>query len=293
MNTKTSLQLEKMLEEVYSRFGSPDNRPVEARIREAKAYLAADRKRYIEVAEQDVPADMITEQYGVSCKLIPLAREAEQKWVKNHTEEETVEYSVMVTETEARFVSAVSRAKCYLDPTRSSWTFPEYRYVELKDIPLRVVSPHEIRKMLTKRDRRCYALALAAFTRYCQDGPQNAIPHKTERAMLVMERTPLRTVQIGQEKIPGLLIPLAESDLQEAMRPDCRYSRKDELCLFVDVFGPQYLLKSIHNYSYFRKVICDDVPGGCIYEPTEEQQATTYKRIELEEAPEQMHPYFF
>ena len=111
--------------------------------------------------------------------------------------------------------------------------------------------------------------------------------------MLVMEHTPLETLQIGQEKIPGLLVPLAATDSREEQREDCRYSRRDELCLFVDVFGPKYLLKSHHYYSCFRKVVIDDAPGACIYEPTEEKQEITYEYIELEAAPEKMHAYYY
>ena len=295
MDTKARLALEQKLTDFYARSGANDSATVAVYVKDALQYLAMDREHYIEVREKNAPDIGFPEDYGIVCKMIPLYRETETKRENRYTEETTTVYSVVVAGNTVRFVSGRKVTKFALDPTRNHYGYPDYRYVELEDIPYSTgcVSPRRIRAVATKRDRRCYNMIFMAMNRFCMDRDANTVAHKTERAMMVMGRTPLNTLKIGTEKIPGLLVPLATGDSREELREDCRYTRRDELCLFVDVYGPQYVMKTRHNYAYFRKVVCDDVSGGCIYEPTEGKQEFTYEYIELEKTPEKMYALYF
>ena len=80
--------------------------------------------------------------------------------------------------------------------------------------------------------------------------------------------------------------------LKNVRQLDCRYSRRDKLCLLINDKDTLYLMKTKHHRAYFRKVIVDDVSGGFLYEPTGEKQETTYRFATLEDIRKDMRPLY-
>lgn len=291
----TKVRIRTMLADAYSQLGINSLYEIEPRIQEALDYLSRDREHYIEAAESDEPEYMITIHNGLICKLIPLAREIIRDQEQDHVREHTAVLSLMVTDEAVRYVYAHSYAKLYADSKRNSYTFPAYRYARLEDIrkTLQIASPQEIRPVFTDRNWEIYGMMFAAFDRFGWDLPINYIPHKTERAMMMAEHAIPEELTVDGKAISGKVIPLAVGGLLEELREDHRYERSDELCLLITEDTQQYLMKTRHAYHYFRKVICDDVPGGCGYEPTEDKQEITYQFVAIEDIRQNMNPRYF
>lgn len=153
--------------------------------------------------------------------------------------------------------------------------------------------PHIIRPIATDMNREILGMMFMAFARIRKNQILNDIPRKTELAMLAMSHTPTEEMQINGENITGKLVVLAhQNSLWEEMREDHRYSYSHSLCLLITVDQVRYVIKTCHNYSYFRKVIYDDVPGGCSYEPIDDKVEITYKYVCLEEIPQDMYPAY-
>lgn len=293
---KSQPQIEAMLKEAYYRFGVKGVRELEARTKEALEYLDADREHYIEVVDSDTPEYYITTKNGVICKLIPLAREIVRDQEKDHIREYTVIFSLMLSDTGNRYVYSYSYVRLYPDPSRNGYSNPVYRYTQLGDIPktLQVFSPHQIRPVATKLEWEAYGMMFAAFAQLDQGGDIHRIPHKTERAMLAYTHILPQELTIAGKYYSGKLVPLAwEQSSWEELREDHRYSYRKELCLLITSEKPYYVLKTRHTYDYFRKVIYDDVPGGCAYEPTEQKRETTYGFVTLSEIPQDMYPLYY
>lgn len=295
MNSSTKLRIRSMLSDAYPCLGITGTKEIETRIQEAMEYLARDREHFIEAADADVPEYCITIHNGVICKLIPLAREIIRDQEKDHVREHTAVLSLMVAEEDIRYVYGYSYARLYPDRERNGYSFPVYRYADLADIrkELQVLSPEQIRPAATKQDWEIFGMMFAAFDRFVWDQHINTVPHKTERAMMTVQYALPEKLQADGSEVTGKVIPLAEGDTVEQLREDHRYSYTDALCLLIDQNAPRYLMKTRHVYRYFRKVIYDDVPGGCSYEPTEEKQEITYRFVTLEDIRQDMYSLYY
>lgn len=295
MNASVKLRVKRMLGRAYRRLGMQDVTQIQEWIREAMEYLELDREHYIEPGEPDTPEYRITEKNGIICKLIPLAREVTRQQERDYFRVQTTVLSLSVTENNVRYVTETSHAKLHDDPVMNSWTYPVCRFVDLADIDtaLQLLSPRQIRPVATVEDWKIYTMIFAVFDRCCPDRPANTVPHKTERAMIAVSKTLPEQLQVDGETVTGKVIPLAAGQSHEEMREDHRHSYASELCILVGKDNPRYLLKTRHTYSYFRKVIYDDAPGGCSYEPTGEKWELTWSFVSPEDIREQMDPYFY
>lgn len=285
-----------MLVEAYHRLGINNVWELDARSKEALEYLDADREHYIEVADPDTPEYLITTNFGVICKLIPLAREIIRDQKKDYVQEHTTVFSLMLSDSGNHYVYSDSYAKLYANASQNSYSYPVYRYTELENVPegLQLCSPQEIRPAASALDREAYAMMFTAFAHLNQSDDSNSIPHKTERAMQVYTRTPPQELTVAGNNYSGKLVPLAwEESMWEQPRKDHRYSYRKELCLLITQEKPYYILKTHHTYHYFRKVIYDDVPGGCSYEPTDQTQELTYAFVAPSDLPQDMHPLYY
>lgn len=285
-----------MLTEAYHQLGVNNDQELDARINEALEYLRKDREHYIEVVDEDVPEYYITTKYGVICKIIPLAREIIRDQEKDHIREHTAIFMLMLSDTGNHYVYSYSYARLYADPSQNSYSYPIYRYTDLKDIRkrLEIYSPQEIRPTATVLEWEAYAMMFAAFAHLNRSDNINSIPHKTERAMQTYTYTQAQRLTITGKSYLGRLVPLAqEQSMWEQMREDHLYSYQKELCLLITSEKPYYILKTHHIYSYFRKEIHDDTPGGCSYEPTEEKQETTYSFVKLSDLSQEMYPLYY
>lgn len=296
MKPQPKSKIASMLTEAYHELGVKDVRELQRRTREALAYLEADREHYIEVVDKDTPEYDITVKFGVVCKLIPLAREITRHKQKNHIRETTAILSLMLSDRGNHYVRSESCAKLYSDPLQNGYSYPIYRYVELKDAEkgLQICSPQEIRPAATELEWEAYTMMFAAFSHLNQNDNINYIPHKTERAMQAYTYTRAQLLEIAGRGYLGKVVPLAyASSMWEEMREDHRYSYRKELCLLITAEKPYYVLKTIHKYSYFRKEIYEDVPGGCAYKSTGEKQETTYAFVTLSDLPQEMYPLYY
>jgi hypothetical protein len=226
--------------------------------------------------------------------LIPLAREITRKQECDHCLEITRVASVMIAGETVRYVLAYHHAKRYPYREDNSYRYPIYRYVELADIPeaLPAMPPQEIRPVATAQDREVYALVQRAFDWLCGDQHMNRALHKTERAMLALDKGWQEEITLEGKTVTGTVLQLAGGDLHEQMRPNHRYGRRDELCLLVTPESARYVLKSMHFYNYFRLRIYDNVPGGWAYRPVEEKQELTYEPVSPEDITQRMHPLY-
>ena len=288
-------QLNRMLGDAYRKLGVPEE-ALQAMVAAAVGYLNRDREFYIEAAEQDVPEYEISVQYGVTCRLIPLAWAKTTEERKDHLLETTTVLSLMVAGENLRYVCAETLAQFHEDPKDNSYRYPLYRYVGLEEFParLQVLPPQEIRPAATDRDREVYDKILAAFAKLGDYLDPVFIPHKAERAMLAVQYAPCDSVEIQGQTLRGKLIPLArDQSLWEEYREDHRYNYIRELVLLISGSELRYLLKTTHIYDYFRKTVIDPAPGGCIYEPTEQKQKTDYAFADLEQIQGRMHLLYY
>lgn len=295
MKTQPGEIIASMLTEAYQQLGVNDVQELDVRIHEALEYLRTDREHYIEVVDADMPEYYITTKYGVICKLIPLAREIIRDQEEDHIREHTAIFSLMLSDTGNHYVYSYSYARLYSDPSQNSYTYPIYRYAELKDIRenLKICPPQKIRPTVTALEWEVYGMMFAAFAHLNQSDNINNIPHKTERAMHAYAHTRAQQLTITGRSYLGRLVPLAwEESMWEEMREDHRYSYRKELCLLITPEKPYYILKTHHTYNYFRKKILNDDPGGCSYEPTEDKQETTYAFVKLSDISQDMYPIY-
>ena len=285
-------ELERMLTGAYEKLGIADEATRRALVAAALGYLSRDREFYIEAAEPDVPEYEISVQHGVTCRLIPLAWKKTTEERENHLRETTKVLSLMVTREQLRYVCGETIAQFHEDPRDNSYRYPLYRYVGLEELPegLQVLPPQEIRPAATTRDREVYDKILAAFTKLGGYLDPVFIPHKAERAMLAVQYAPCDSVEIQGKILRGKLISLArDQSLWEEYRKDHKYSYIRELMLLISGNELRYLLKTTHIYDYFRKVVIDPAPGGCIYDPAGQKQETTYAFADLDQIQERMH----
>lgn len=288
-------QLNRMLGDAYRKLGVPEDAQ-QAMVAAAVGYLNRDREFYIEAAEQDVPEYAISVQHGITCRLIPLAWAKTTEERKDHLLETTTVLSLMVAGENLRYVCGQTLAQFREDPKENSYRYPLYRYVGLEEFPegLQVLPPQEIRPAATARDREVYDKILTAFTKLGGYLDPVFIPHKAERAMLAVQYAPCDSVEIEGRTLRGKLISLArDQSLWEEYRKDHKYSYIRELVLLISGNEPRYLLKTTHIYDYFRKVVIDPAPGGCIYEPTEQKQETAYAFADLEQIQGRMHLLYY
>lgn len=294
MNVKRKMDISSMLMESYCELGLKDVRRMDQNVKEALDYLARDRERYIEVVEPDVPESSISIRNGLICKLIPIARRIVRKREADCTRTENRILSLLVAENDLRYVYTSFFELRYDDPLKNSNSYPVHRYTDLEDIRpgLRLLPPQKIRPAATTRDWKVFTALFEVFDLLCRDKPINCVPQKTEMAMFAAGYRKPETVTVEGTDVTGMVIPLAEGERLEELRADCRYSCRDTLCLLVNEEEPRYLIRSHHHYAYFNKVIVDDVPGGCIYDPTGEKQETTYQFATLEDIRKEMRPLY-
>lgn len=284
------------LADAYYALGIPKVKDIDLRVREAQAYLKNDREHYIEAAEPEVPEYRISISHGVICKLIPLAQKITTEQQEDHILQNVTVLSLMVTETETRYVLSNTRNRLFDDPAECGYSYPIYRYCPLENIPkdLQVLPPQEIRPAATPMDWEIFGMIFTAMAHFSGDLAINYIPHKTERAMLTVQHAPMQEITLNGQTVSCKLIPLAgDCSLWEEMREDHRYSYTKELCLMLSDGAPQYVLRIHHAYYYFRKVISDDVPGGCSYEPTGEKQEITYHTVTLQDIRDDLNPMYY
>ncbi len=288
-------KIRSMLFDAYVQLGIRRVTDIDAQVRVAMDYLAADREHYIEVGEPSRPEYMISTLQGVICRMVPLAKKLVRKQGKDCLKESATVLSLMVTENTVRYVTAFFQATLYPDASKNTYRHPVYRYIRQEDIlpDMEVLPPQQIRPVATPRLRDIFGMIFTAIARFSQNFSLNSIPHKTERAMLAMEHLRQEEVSIGSQKVLGKLVPLArENSLLDEMHEDHQDSYCKELYLLITEASNRYVLKTHHLSQYFNKVIYDDVPGGCAYEPTEEKQQITYEYVSLEDVPETLHPLY-
>lgn len=284
-----------MLMEAYAQLGILQVKDMESRAKEAVRYLLQDREHYIEVGEPDTPEYLISTPQGVICHMVPLARKVIREQREHCVKEQTYVLSLMATENTVRYVSSLFLATLYPDAADNTFRFPIYRYVQLADFPkdLEVLPPRQIRPIATTPQREALGMVFMAIAKFSKNLDINMIPHKTERALLAAEHAPKTQLTIDGRSLCGKLIPLAtENSLWDEMREDHRYSYSRKLCILLTEENPRYVLKTHHIYNYFRKIIYDDEPGGCAYEPTEQKQESTYQYVCLEDVPQTLHPLY-
>ena len=295
MQSQPKNKIASLLRDAYHQLGVNTVRELEERAKQALAYMEADREHYIEVADEDTPEYMISSKHGVICKLIPLAQEITHDKEHDHIRQHSMLFFLMVSDSGNRYVYSTSTARLYEDPSQNCYSFPVYHYVELKDVrkDLDICRPQQIRPIATALEWEAYGMMFCAFAQLEQSGVVNNVPRRTERAMQAHTYTkPQRLTIVGRSYL-GKLVPLAlAQSLWDELREDHQYGFKKELCLLVTPEKPYYILKTTHIYSYFRKVRCDDIPGGFNYEPTEEKQETTYEFVTLSDLPRDMCPLY-
>lgn len=290
------VHIDPMLADAFCQLGIKKVKDIDDLCRKAKDYLKKDRDRFVEVGEPDTPDYYITALHGVICRLIPLAREIITDEGEDCTRQYTSILYLMVTDSDARYALSYAHAKLYPDSSNNTYSFPVYHYTQLEDMrpTLQVLPPEEIEPPATALEWECFGMIFTAMAKFCRDLDISSIPHKTERAMLAVTHARSETLTVDGNTVTGKLVPLAnETSLYESVREDHRYTYSKDLCLLISDGTPRYLLKTRHNYQYFRKVVYDDVPGGCSYKPTETKQVTTYQFVTLDEVQEKLYPLYY
>ena len=289
-------KIETMLAEAYRRLGIQEVQKIQKWVADAVKYLEQDREHYIETVDSDKPEYYSTIENGVICHMVPLAQEIIQDQLEDHIREHKAVFSLMVAGEEVRYVYEYSYGDLYSDPSMNTYSYSVCRYTELDEIrkELCADAPDRIRPVSTASEWEVFGHLFMAFVKFGKELHINAIPHKTERAMLAASHARPEELTVDGSCITGKLVPIArEHSLWEELREDHRYSYRKELCLLISEDAPKYLLKTHHVYHYFRKVILDDAPGGCVYEPTEEKQEITYEFVTLEDVPQRMYPLYY
>lgn len=296
MVTCEQLQLDIMLAEAYGKLGILQESKLDEYIKAAKAYLEHDRERYIELADNGTPDYLVTVKHGRICKLIPLAQRTETKKEAGHVRENRTVLSLMLEEGGFCYIYENAYAKLYKNRERNEYSFPRCSHADIKSIEKGLVAKpaQEIRPLTTALEWESYCMAFAAYIKLCKKQHINTIPHKTERAMYAALHVQEEELLIGNEKWKGRPVPLARTRAdREIPRRDHNYSASQTLLLLIADKYPLFVLRTLHRYSYFQKVIVDDVPGGVRYEPTQEKQQVENQVIVWEEIPEDMYPLYY
>lgn len=289
-------QIVAMLTQAYARLGITDTSQIQPWVRQALHYFNDDRERYIEVVEPDVPEYLITVNHGVICKLIPLARSVTTEQDEKYTKQNTTVFALMVSEDEIRYVWRCHTDYLAANPADNSYRFPIYRYATLDEIKgdLHVLPPYQITPVATPHQLEIYKMIFLAMAKFCGHMSINHIPHKTERAMLAIGYSMAQAVTVSHQPLQGKLVTLATGkNAKTQIRKDHRYTCTKDLCLFVMEQRAYYLLKTWHQYHYFRKIVFSDTPGDCAYEPTEDKQEICYEIVKLEDLDTDFSPNFY
>lgn len=284
-----------MLREAYHRLGVNSVRRLDALTQKAWDYLQADREYYIRVSDTDELDPFPEDEENIICKLVPLAQKVIEDKEEDHVRVHTAILYLMVCDQRYDLVMGYSYNRQYPDPSQNTYGFPVYRYASPQDIlpGLKVRHPQDIRPAATKLDWEAYGMIFSAYARLEKSGVAEYIPLKTERAMLAYERTEETSLMVDELYVTGKPVLLAAGSVSPRQyRSNHSYSSRKELYLLISQNPPRYLLKTRHYYHYFRKVVYDDAPGGCAYEPTEEKTQDEYQFITLDEIPQDMRAHY-
>lgn len=289
-------RINRLLKDAYSHLGVKTAGEQEKWLRRGEEYLKRDRERYIELADQDTPEYQISIHLGRICRIVPLALKITKEKKETVTVHSSQVLGLMVAGDQAEYVVETASRTESDDPEKESLRFPIYRRTKLEELSdgFQLMEPRLIIPVASRRQREIYGMIFMAMLKFSGQLSINSIPHKTERAVFSIPFAPEQTLQLEGKTVTGKRIALARQEsLYDEPRENCRYSYYKELSLLITQHSQQYVMKTHHIYRYFRKVVYDDVPGGCAYEDTEEKQEDTYQTVALEDVRDDLYPLYY
>ena len=255
-------------------------------LRKVDNYLEQDREHFVEIENPEDPPFTSTPENGLVGKLAPLAQRMQVEEDEHHMECITETVSVMVT-TGGNTLLLYSIERAHLSKADNDWSFrfPTYRLVEpgLFLEGLEAHSPEKLRPIATDLSWEAYCMVFYAYERITRHLHPSYVPHKTERAMLVLKHTTEETYTVKDTVYRGRLVPLAiDADSALLMEEDSGINQTTQLCLLVTDRDARYLIETttVHPPS-------KDLPGGNdpldILTPPQAPQVTeVYQEIALE-----------
>ena len=285
-----------MLQKAYAHLGVTDEARQTSLIRRATHYLSRDRERYIELGDADTPEYCISVDKGIICHMVPLAMRLCKEPHENKTRHECRIFYLAVTENQVEYVLETSARYTNAEGKEEGLRFPLHRRADPANLEegFSPMAPNYIVPVASHRQRNIFRMVFLAIAKFSANHHINTIPRKTERAVFTIPFLDKRTISLADEAVTGSWLPLAQQGAAfEEYRADHSYSYHRELGLLITENTQFYVMKTTHIYRYFRKIIYDDTPGACSYEPTEEKQETTYEKVELDQIRGELSPTYF
>lgn len=141
----------------------------------------------------------------------------------------------------------------------------------------------------TQDPQGIYLMILGAMEKFGKDLCREAVLEKAERVMQAVAHAETETVSVDGQPVTGKRIPLAsQKEIHWTMAEDHNDGCTTTLYLLITEDSARYLLRTTHLCRYFKKVVYDNVPGGCAYVPTGEKQEQVYSFTALEDIREEM-----
>ncbi|MBR4864378.1 MAG: hypothetical protein IKU07_07370 [Oscillospiraceae bacterium] len=256
-------------------------------LRKVNKYLEQDREHFVEIESPEDPPFISDPERGLIGKLAPVAQRQTIDEDDFHMESVTETVSVMVTN-DNQLLLLYSIERAYLSKTEDEWSFrfPTYRTLE-PDLPtdgLEVCSPEFLRPIADAHYWDAYCKAFYAFERLTRHMHPTYVPHKTERAMIVLKHANNETLFAGDMVFHGKVVPLAIGSDPVVIRDDEGETKQSEqLCLLVEDQDVRYLMKTITAYTPAKKTPYGNDPLDIFDLPEETQTKETYREIHLEE----------
>lgn len=254
-------------------------------LRKVMRYLEQDREHFVEIEDpEDAPFSPDSEQ-GIIGKLAPLAQRETTDEDELHREDITETLFVMVTaDKQPLLLHSVERTFLSKETGERSYRFPTFRILEQGLSPDGLVpqDPEAICPIATEHSWNVYCMAFYAFDRLTRHLHPSKVPHKTERAMVVLKHTEKESVPLNDTVYCGKLLPLAiEAEITPLQAEDGETTTVDHLLLLVTEDHAYYVLKTVTTYTAYKKTPLDDAPLDTLFQPDSPEVKTFYKMLDL------------
>ncbi len=247
-------------------------------------YLQRDREHFVELEEPEDSPFFSTPERGFVCNLVPLAHATRYRKGGLHRVEETI--CLVVTNLDPPcLVHSTAEVHMQEKGEAQSFRFPVYRLfpADGQVEGMKPDQPQEIRPIATDLDGKVYCMLFYAFERVTRKLSELYVPHKTERAMFILNHIGPKTVIIENEKVSGKLLPIAiQWDAAVTREPKREVRVREEAMLFVTETDARYVMKKKTQIRNISAAPFGSDPDGYIPED-EAENFDTYRYIALED----------
>lgn len=258
-------------------------------------YINRDREHFIALADPDNETLDPSPRQGKVCKLIPLARNSTPMLGSEVNITDTTLLALMVTEEETCLVLTEYRTTLYTVDGDLHIRFPVYRKITPDEIPpeMHPRRPELLIPVATELEQRALCMAFRAFEKVTKDMDVLCIPHKTERAMLMLHHATVEELLIEDSLVAGKVIPIAiERSAEEVKEDQYLVSRTEEFCLLVTQEEVRYVIRTHVRHNYYKDAARTNPFYEFTLDPEEERRELLYRYATIDQIKKTMLPHY-